>query len=318
MHMRMTANRKRALCLALMTATAALVCPGKALAVEGAMSPYLKGLGGFMSGILPPHEGTYVNNFYYGFDGEAGNNVRNGVVELNVDISLDAYLLQGLFVTDAKILGGTYAFGVIVDYVWAGLDADLTGPLGNTLSISLTSDGISDSFAYPIMLGWHDGNWHWNAAIGVLLPTGEYEQGQLNVGKNIWALIPQAAITYFDPESGWDISAAAAYVTMSRNDATDYQSGDIVHLDWAIGLHLDEAWEVGVAGNFVHQISGDSGTGARLGSFKAESIGIGPAVSYSTKIGEMPLSLSAKWEHDIHAERTFEGDVVNVTATIVF
>jgi hypothetical protein len=315
--MRSFGYRKHAALVAL-AASATVLATRDALAVEGGMSPWLKGSAGFMAGILPPHEGTYLNNIYYHFDGEAGNNVRNGVVELGVDVTLDVYALQGLFVTDAKILGGQWAFGVLVDYVWTGIDAAITGPLGNTINIAPRSDGVSDSIVWPIILGWHEGNWHWNAGLAVYMPTGAYDAGELNVGKNIWGVMPQAAITYFDPKSGWDLSAQLTYVTMSRNDVTDYQSGDIIQLDWAVGLHLGAEWEIGVAGNFVEQIEGDSGTGARLGANKAESIGLGPAISYSTKIGEMPLSIQAKWQHDVHAERTFEGDVVNVTATIVF
>lgn len=316
--MRMLASRKRALWIALLSTAYVVASCHQALAVEGGFSPYLKGSAGFMSGILPPHEGTYVNNIYYHFDGSAANNVRNNIVELDVNMTVDAYALQGLFVTDAKVLGGTYAFGVLVDYLWAGVDATITGPLGNTVNISPRNDGVSDSLVWPIILGWHEGNWHWNAGLGVYMPTGAFELGQLNVSKNIWALMPQAALTWFDPESGWDLSASLTYVTMSNNDATDYQSGDIIHVDWAVGLHLDAEWEIGVAGNVVEQITGDSGTGARLGSNKAQSFGLGPAVSYSTKIGEMPLSVTAKWQHDLDAERTFEGDVVNVTATLVF
>jgi len=287
-----------------------------ALAVEGAMSPYLKGATAFMAGVLPPHPGTYFTNLYYHYDGDAGANVRNGVVELGVDMSLDLYALQGLFVTDAKILGGTYAFGALVDYAWADLSATIDGPLGPR-AVAIDNSGIGDSFVWPFFLGWHADNFHFNVNMGVLLPTGEYEPGQLNLSKNVWALMPQVAVTYFDPESGLDISAAFTYVTMWRNDVTDYQSGDIVHLDWAIGLHLG-AWEIGVAGNVVQQIEGDSGTGARLGSFKAQSWGLGPAINFNTKIGEMPLVLQARWQHDFDVKNTFEGDVVVASATLFF
>lgn len=287
-----------------------------ALAVEGGMSPYLKGSMGFMSGVLPPEEGTYFTNIYYHYDGSAGANVRNGVVELGVDVTLDAYLAQGLFVTDAKILGGTYAFGLLVDYVWVGLDATISTPTRD-IAVSVSNEGVSDSFVWPFFLGWHEGNWHWNVNLGVFAPTGGYEDGQLNVGKNVWAVLPQAAITYFDPESGLDFSAAFTYVTMWRNDVSDYQSGDILHLDWAIGVHLD-AWELGVAGNLVNQVEGDSGSGARLGPNKARGFGVGPAVNYSTKFGDTSVVFTTKWQHDFEAVNTFEGDVVNVTATIVF
>jgi hypothetical protein len=106
---------------------------------------------------------------------------------------------------------------------------------------------------------------------------------------------------------------------MTNNTATNYQSGDIVHLDWAIGEHFGEkgAWEAGIAGNVVEQISGDSGSGAQLGPFKAESFGLGPAISYQTVLGHVPLSLAARWEHDLTHHNTFDGDVVSLSATAV-
>lgn len=296
-------------------ATAVLAAP--ACAVEAGISPYLKGFAGFMSGYVPPAPVNVVNNIYYHFDGEVGASVRNGFTEFGLEMTMDAYLLQGVFVTDITILGGNYAFGLAVPYAWANLDAAVTGPLGNTFDLSISNDDVSDSLVTPIVIGWHAGAFHWNAGLSILAPTGAYEKGRLNVGRNTWGLLPAVALTWFDPELGWDLSGSLTYLTLANNEATDYQSGDILHFDWAIGKRIGE-WEIGVAGNIVQQITGDSGGGAKLGDFEVRSIGIGPALTYSTKIGEMPFSFSAKWEHDISSANTFSGDVVTATATLVF
>ncbi len=310
--------RSRSILLAATAGTALILySAGMPRAAETNMSLYLKGTAGFMAGFLPPQEGSYITPLNYYFDGSAGADIRGGVVEAGVDITLNFAALQGTFVTDWHPLGGQYAFGVLVDYVWASLDASITGPLGNTLTISPTNSGISDALVQPFIIGWHDGNWHWNVNMSVVLPTGAYSQRELNVGRNVFALMPAAAVTYFDPESGFETSAVLTYVTSWENDVTQYQSGDIVHLDWAIGLHIDE-WVLGVQGNYENQITGDSGPGALLGSNKLESWGLGPAVNYAAKFGEVPVQFSAKWEHDFDATRTFEGDVVQATATIVF
>jgi hypothetical protein len=107
---------------------------------------------------------------------------------------------------------------------------------------------------------------------------------------------------------------------MSKNDATDYQTGDTLNFDWAIGKHLGAAgeWEIGIAGNAVQQIGADRGTGAKLGPLKAESYGLGPAVNYGTKFGDTPVSFAAKWEHDFDAHDTFKGDLAMVSATAAF
>jgi hypothetical protein len=45
----------------------------------------------------------------------------------------------------------------------------------------------------------------------------------------------------------------ATWLALTNNNATDYQSGDPLHLDGAVGLHLREAFEIGAAGNVVRE-----------------------------------------------------------------
>jgi hypothetical protein len=290
-----------------------------AFAVESGLSPYLKGSAGFMSGLLPPESGLYLTDEFYYFNGSAGAEVRGGNVELNIGTSLDADLLQGTYVTDVHFLGATYAFGATVDYIWAGLDASVQTPLG-AKQVSLNTANFSDFLITPIILGWHDGDFHWMLGMNIYMPTGSYSTSQLSPGKNIWAFMPQFGLTYFDPKTGIDVSGTLVYVTMTNNDATQYQSGDLLHFDWAVGEHFGahEEWEAGIVGNLVQQVSGDRGAGAKLGSFEAQSYGIGLGASYSTKLGSLPASFSTKWEHDLGATDTFKGDVVTVSATLKF
>ena len=301
--------------------TAALVVLGAtpASAVEGSLSPQPKGFAGFMSGVVPPQEGLYVTDIFYYFNGSVGAEVRNGAVELGVKTTLDVDFLEGTYVTDVHILGGQYAFGGAIGWAWADLSATVETPLGNR-HVKLASNGFADSLIIPAVLGWHSGAFNWSIALPVYMPTGQYNLHQLSVGKNIWAFLPTFAITYFDPASGWDVSGNFVYVTQGNNSATDYQSGDLIQLDWAVGMHFGEkeAWEAGVTGNVVQQIGADSGSGAKLGPFKAQSFGLGPSISYTGAIGSTPVSFSAKWEHDLDTHNTFKGDVATVSLTAVF
>jgi hypothetical protein len=305
---------------AFLTAAVLLAGATPAFAVESGLSPYLKGAAGFMSGFVPPEEGLYLSNTYYYFNGKAGADVRNGRVELGVGTSLNVDLIQGTYVTDWHLFGGTYAFGGTFDYLWAGVDADIVGPLGNEFHFHDDTANFSDSIITPIVLGWHSGYFNWNTGVSVYIPTGVYHLHELSPGKNVVGVMPQFAITYFNPKSGLDVSATIVYVTMGENDATHYQSGDMLHIDWAAGLRFGAGlqWEAGVVGNVVQQVGADSGAGALLGPNKAQSLGIGPGISYSTKIGNQPLSFAAKWEHDIDAHNTFEGDVVTVNLSTSF
>ena len=68
----------------------------------------------------------------------------------------------------------------------------------------------------------------------------------------------------------------------------------------------------------MQQITDDSGSGARLGAFRMQSFGIGPAIAYTAMLGRAPLTISAKWQHDISATNTVEGDVVTASLAFVF
>jgi hypothetical protein len=288
-----------------------------AAAVENGFSIYPKGFSDFMSGILPPQPGVYLSSIYYHFNGSTGAAVRNGVTEFGVDMSLDAGFLRGTYVSGSEYLGGRYAMGGAIAVAGSSLDANLVGPRG-AASFHASNSGFADSIFTPVVIGWDNGNFHWNGSFSLYVPTGGYEKGQLNIGRNVVGFWPGAAMTWFDPASGWDVSGALTFVAMTRNDATDYQSGNLMHLDWAIGNHIAPGWEVGLAANWVQQLSDDSGSGARLGPFKAQSFGLGPAVNYSGKVGNTPVSFTAKWERDVTSTNTIGGDLITVSATVVF
>jgi hypothetical protein len=285
-------------------------------AAEGASSPYMKGFGGYMAGFVPPQPGLFIPTLlYYHLDGTVGASVRNGRAEFGVDAKVDAGLVSAAYLTDWKLLGGSYGFGGALGVVGADITASLHTAKG-TVGVSEATSGLGDSLIEPVMLSWHSGNLHMSSAFLVYVPTGDYDVSKLSVGKNYWAFIPQFAMTWFDPASGWDVSGSAAVVFPTENNATQYQTGDIFHFDWAVGKHLGD-WEIGIQGNFMQQLSGDSGPGASLGSFEISSIGIGPAVSYSAKAGQMPLVISAKWEPDVAATNTFKGNIFSLSLTAV-
>jgi hypothetical protein len=295
-----------------------LFSAGSAQAFEQGLSLYPKGFAGFMSGFVPPQPGLLVlNPYYYHFNGTAGAIVRDGEVELGVKLNEDAIFVQGVYVTGWKIFGANYSVGGAVAYAWADISASVTGPLGNTFNISKSNNDVADTIIMPVNLSWHSGNWHTSAALSIYAPTGPYSRGNLNIGRNMWAAIPTFAATWFDMASGWDLSGSFAFVIPGENDATDYRSGVVFQADLAIGKHFG-AWEIGVGGNIVQQITDDSGSGAQLGGFRMQSFGIGPAINYTAMIGQAPLTFSAKWEPDISATNTIKGDVVTASLAFVF
>ena len=94
-------------------------------------------------------------------------------------------------------------------------------------------------------------------------------------------------ITYLHPKKGHEVSAYLGYTINFENPATNYLSGNEFHLDWFVGQHLPKGFAIGMAGYFYQQVTGDSGSGARLGAFQGQAMAIGPCVTYNGKIGKV-------------------------------
>lgn len=314
--------RPAKLFLTLAAATAAASAAGAAAAAEGGQSPYLKGYRDIYAGIVPPYPGWYLRNdtIYYG--GDMGRAVLGGRVEAGLDLSLAVNATSANLVTDKTIFGGRYAFGVILPLVYADVDAEasVTGPLGQTVRRTANDNatGIADIAVAPITLGWHSGNLYTNAGIAIYLPTGPYRKGRLaNLSKNYVTIQPSVAVSWMEPKSKWDVSAALSYVMTTENPATQYDTGDLLHLDAAVTKGVG-AWRLGLVGYAMIQTTGDSGPGALLGDFKSEVYGFGPVVTYDAKIGGRPVTFYGKWYREFGAHHTSEGDTIAASFSFKF
>ena len=83
------------------------------------------------------------------------------------------------------------------------------------------------------------------------------------------------------PAERAEFSAVLGFTYNFENTSTNYKNGIDSHLDWAVSQFLSANWEVGVVGYVYYQLTGDSGTGAKLGAFKSKVASIGPEVGYA-------------------------------------
>lgn len=89
--------------------------------------------------------------------------------------------------------------------------------------------------------------------------------------------------------------------------------------------HLPNGLALGLAGYAYQQLGDDSGDGAEAirdlagaESLEAQVFGLGPLVTWSTKVRNVPLSLKAKYTSEFDAKRRFESDVFWFTAGLTF
>ena len=107
----------------------------------------------------------------------------------------------------------------------------------------------------------------------------------------------------------------------TKNTDTEYRSGTQFHLDFTVAEHLPLLGGVigiGANGFYYQQITGDSGSGARLGDFKGRTLGIGPVLSYMTKIWNKDLAAEVKWLPEIDVKKRLKGDSIWFKLGMVF
>ena len=311
--------------LALAFASTTALLPAVLRAEEAGSGHYLPGATASFIDALPGKEAfAYVNAFTY-YNGSAGGSRQlelGGNIVANIDGTVYADTSILLYQTPWKILGGQYAAAVAIPYMWMEVKGDVrVGP--GTVARRDTANGIGDLEILPLMLGWTNGDIKFGGQFGVYAPTGEFEKGALaNIGKNFWTFEPGVNLSWLSSKIGTEVSLFAGFDINTKNDKTDYQSGDVFHLDATVAQHLPLGKGfLGVGANafYYKQITGDSGTGAKLGGFEGHTGGIGPVLSYATKIGQKTdLVMEVKWLPELNVEHRLKGDTIWFKLALVF
>ncbi len=286
----------------------AIITHKDASAAEGGYSNYVPGTYGDFGMALAPSETWTLRNDVYYYDASIDRSVRSGNLEVGAELQFLMNFTTLLYKPDIELLGAQFAAGVFVPFV----DLDIDGSLsigGATVSAGDSASGLGDITLIPFALYWNNGNIHTSFAQFIITPTGDYGVNNLiNDGLNYWSFDTNFALTYLNPETGRDFSFNIGHIYNTENDDTDYQTGQELHLDVVVNQFFSETFAVGIHGFYLKQITGDSGSGALLGEFKAEAAGVGPALLWSTRIGDQDVSFIAKWLHEFHAENRLEGN----------
>ena len=299
-----------------------LVNPCVSLAEEGGSGHYLPGANASFADALPDKPGLAVVNFFTFYDAEAVGNQQlplAGTADSKVSATVYADTLVGVYVTPLELLGGHYAIGAAIPYVWMEVDGQATinlGQISGSKSVRDTTSNIGDITIYPFMLGWTalGGDLKYDVRLGVYAPTGDFKNGHLaNPGKNFWTFEPTITASYISSKIGTEVSVFAGMDFNTKNGATDYQSGDVFHIDGTIAQHLPLFGGIigaGANGFYYKQITKDSGSGALLGGFMGRTAGVGPVLSYVHKVGNTTLIGEVKWLPELDVKNRLKGDYV--------
>ena len=302
---------------------------GAIQAAEFGTGPWVKGYTDIFGGVIPSVPGFYFRTDAYHYEGDVNRTIFDGFAQIGIEQDYTATIAALTYVTPWKILGGTYAVAVVPSVVAMDIDVGIgipqfTGPLGLrtfgpfNFRTGDTNLALGDTAFAPLVLGWNAGNFHWNVGVFGFAPTGDYSKRQLaNTSLNHWAVMSRLAATYFDPKTGWQVNGAAVYSVNFENPTTNYETGDILNLEGAVVKNFGR-WGVGATGYAMIQTTGDSGAGARLGSFESRVYGAGPILTYTMGDPRNPLTFIAKYYDEFDAKNTFEGHVFDVAFTAKF
>lgn len=293
------------------------------LATEGGVGRPITGMQILpLGGILPTNEGGIFSLSSVYYDGEIKNSRRsvldNKVVS-GLGYKISYTLISGVYVWSASNkFSFASALGIPVQYT--DINAYVTSSQLQQ-SLNDSSSNIADITFSPIMIDYHiSENSHFLFNTQIYAPTGAYDETRLaNAGQNTWTFAPGMTFTTLNPETGLELTGAAAMEFYTRNQATNYRNGAIFRIDALALQRFGNGWGTGISLGWIQQVQDDSGKIADyLDGYRGRSTGIGPLFSYETKIDNVQLSTSMKWIHEFNVNNRPEGDGGQVSLTVQF
>jgi hypothetical protein len=255
--------------------TAFTLLSQRAVADEGGVSFWLPGTYGSLAAV-PAVPGWSFSAFDY-YDSVSASKgadfVRGGGIVAGVNSRIDFLFVNSAYMFATPVLRGqaSLGMGALVGPNTTSAFGTVTGPGGASLSGSRSDSVLGVGDLYPTgSLRW---NWGVNNVMTYLtgdIPVGLYNAQQLAyLGIGHGAVDAGGGYTYFDPQTGHEFSAVIGATYNLINPATQYKNGIDGHLDWGASQFLSASRQIGAVGYVYEQLTGDSGSGAKLGPFES-------------------------------------------------
>jgi hypothetical protein len=314
-------KRPNSLRLTLLRSRVALPCavlaavlglPQTAGAGEGGTSHSMPGANATLVDLPPTSPGGFFKPMFIHYRGDASARVPTAAgIVANLDADADTFVLGGGYGFEGTVLGGAhYSVAAFLPYTWLSISGN-SQALGG-IGIQNTVSGLGDLTVVPVMLAWKADNWQYDFLMPIYAPTGSYQVGRLgNTGLNYWTVDPIVGVAYNNAKSGFNAAAHLGYAINTENSATQYKSGNYMHLDTSVQqiIPLGSGYaNIGAEAWYFEQLTCDSGAGASLGCFKGRTAGIGPVLGYIQPIGNEKLIFEFKWLPELDTQNRLKGD----------
>lgn len=288
-----------------------------ALADEGGVPFWFSGQFASLAAV-PATPGWSLITMPYYYNGTANATVQRGE-SINVGLKSHGPLLlfQPGYAAETNILEGQPYVGLSWGPGSNRTAADIT--LSQPTVERMRSDSVTggtDLYPYA-SLSWAKDNDNWMVYVSGDIPVGAYQSSRLsNLGFGHGAIDAGGGYTYLNDKTGLEFSAVAGLTYNWENTHTNYKNGVDSHLDWAVSHFLSENWQVGVAGYVYYQLTGDSGSGDKVGAFKSRIASVGPEVGYAFKFNGHPAYFNLRGYWEFWAQNRVEGYALFATLSI--
>lgn len=305
--------------------------PMIAQADESGISFWIPGTFGSLA-ATPQQPGWSAASIYYHTSVSAGADVARAreiqigripvnltaTLNANVNANVDLGLLNATYVFATPVLGGQASASLIGIYGanTTSLNGLVTGSLstpGGSIPFS-RFDSISDSITGfgdlipQFAMRWNAGVNNYMAYVMGDIPVGAYQSTRLaNIGIGHGTIDAGGGYTYFNPQTGHELSGVLGFTYNFTNPDTQYQSGVDMHFDWGASQFLSKQVQVGLVGYVYKQLGCDSGSGDRVGCFRSQVAGVGPQVGFIFPVGDMQGYLNFKAYKEFAAENRPDG-----------
>ncbi|MFJ2684323.1 transporter [Pseudomonas sp. NPDC087342] len=303
------------------TAIGCLAIQPFAAAVESNSSSYPVGIETNFSGIMFPEGATWLAYYsHYSAADSKDNSGKNNSSLAHYNFQSDTVALRLSYVwPGVKWLGANIESRFALSVPTVELELDIARPqaFGGPIDKGGTQTGFTDLNIAPVLFGWHGKTVHQTAGIEGYIPSGTYDKDEpVNIGHNFFQAAPFYAVTWF-PNEHWEASAKFRYAFNSRNQDTDYQSGNEFTTEFSAGYRVSPAFTLGIQGYVYRQTTDDqldgesvNGNGNR-GSVNA----LGPYFQYRFS---KSFAVITKYQQEFDAKNRGEGSRLWVQMKLPF
>lgn len=273
------------------------------------------------AGVVPDQPIMIFNLGLQAVDGNIGASKQIPIAGLIAAEAENQYTAQSLSLFKVWDTGPGpwhFASSVTMLIMQSEVTVEAFVPAAPELDKSARVAGLYDLAITPIVAGYYFSKDEFlSLSLRVWAPTGRYESGKLvNLSQNVWTVIPTLSYTRYLPE-GWEVSSVATLNFSTRNEASNYQSAPLFTLDVLGSKKLGDGWAIGAVAGLIEQIGKDSGPLAdKLNGFRGNELAIGPIVTYSSKIGSLPLSSSFRWLNTVSQRDRMDRNTVYLSFSV--